>query len=219
MFFHVGTPKGIDDLDRTSAMGLGKIRHKVRIVAIDDEGFPYSEILRRHEFNITELHDIVDIKSVEAYSIVLCDIKGVGKEFKSKYEGAHIIGQIKTFYPDKIVIAFTGQRFDPTYNDFFKMSDLVIKKDIDSDDWIEYLDQAIQWSTDPIHQWRRLRQYLFEHNVPTFTVVLLEDEFVRSFSDRSVKFPSPRLQAMLQDDVKSVLLGIAGNAIFKAIGG
>ncbi|TBT24273.1 hypothetical protein D5E80_23540 [Vibrio parahaemolyticus] len=119
-------------------------RNVADILCIDDQGLKYEGIIRHHGFSIRVLNDIEDIRQVSDYPIVICDIKGIGSKFNSPFEGGHIIQEIKKHYPQKIVVAFSGHQFDARYNKYFKMSDYVLTKDIDSDEWIEVLDEIIK---------------------------------------------------------------------------
>ncbi|SFK58877.1 hypothetical protein [Methylophaga sulfidovorans] len=151
-------------------------RSSVSILCIDDQGLEYENIIRNHNFNIRVLNDIEDIKAVSDYPVVICDIKGVGKKFGSKYEGGHIIEEIKNSYPEKVVIAYTGQQFDATYNKFFSLADFTLTKDVDSDAWVTLLDQTIHRVVSPVEQWKRMRNFLLEKEVPIKIVFKLEQE-------------------------------------------
>jgi len=183
---------------------------------IDDEPFLYKDILNTHDFNIREISDPNDIKAVESYDIVLCDIKGVGKHFNSSFEGGHLIKEIKNRYPSKIIVAYTGQQFDPTYNKFFEMSDFTLKKDISSDEWVESLDKAVKKVIDPIEQWKRLRDLLIKKEISSLQLMYIEDGFVRRHLDSAPSFPSKKLLDMLTPELKSILNGFVANLIFKA---
>jgi hypothetical protein len=193
-------------------------RASVPILCIDDEGLEYEEIIRNHGFNIRVFKDIEDIKAVKEYPIVICDIQGVGKSFGSKYEGAHIIQEIKKHYPEKIVIAHTGQKHDARYNKFFEMSDFTLPKDIDSDEWIDNLDNTIKKVVDPIEQWKRMRDYLYKNDVTTKQVYLLEMEYIDSIlsKDKS-KFAKRKTTLGLSADVRGVLQGFVASLIFKLV--
>jgi hypothetical protein len=205
MFFIIGKPKALSNIKASYVPPIKSDRSNSKIVIIDDEDFKYLDTLRSHDFNVTHLRDIEDFKAVAEYHIVLCDIKGVGKTFKSKFEGAHVIGEIRKLYPFKVIIAYTGHLFDPTFNKYFQVSDYVLKKDIDSEEWVEYLDRAINKAIDPIEQWGRIRKYLLEKDVSIINILLLEDSYVRSILQRTNLFPDDKVMKTLSSDVKDVL--------------
>ena len=145
MVWFFGKTHELSELDNLNRDAEFK-RNAVDILCIDDQGLKYEGIIRHHGFSIRVLNDIEDIRQVSDYPIVICDIKGIGSKFNSPFEGGHIIQEIKKHYPQKIVVAFSGHQFDARYNKYFKMSDYVLTKDIDSDEWIEVLDEIIKKS-------------------------------------------------------------------------
>src|SRR4051812_32693639 len=121
-FIIFGRPKQVSDLkDHTINHSAGSLRSQIPILVVDDQEFPYLEVLRQHGFNLTFFNDISDVRQVNNFPVVVCDIKGVGKSFKSKYEGAHVIAEIKKYFPTKILIAFTAHMFDSSFNKYFAM--------------------------------------------------------------------------------------------------
>ena len=157
MYIIIGSPKTIRDLNGLTNLNIGEMRKKTRIAVIDDEPFAKRNILASHDYQIKEIGDLKDINAVSDYPIILCDIKGVGLHFASKYEGGHLIEEINKFYPNKVIIAYTGERFDPTFNRFFQIADRSIKKDADNDDWENVLDDSLRIANDPIEQWKKIR--------------------------------------------------------------
>lgn len=219
MFIHLGTPKSIKDLDKPS-LKLNQIdRKKVPILVIDDNEFEYLDFLKNNRFDLTYFPDIQSIESAKEYEIILCDINGVGKKFESKYEGAHIISEIHKKYPFKTIIAYTGYTHDPTYNKFFRLADFVFKKDLDGDDWLEHLDNAIDTAVNPQKRWIKLREYLIQNNVSLFEIVKLENEYVNHIIDgKSLKnFPSEKLTKEIDQDVRAVIQSFTASVIFKIL--
>lgn len=127
-FYHFGTPYSIKDLNVPSLKLKNIERINIPILVIDDNEFEYLQHLKNHRFDLTYFDDIQSIESTKEYEIILCDINGVGKKFKSKYEGAHVISEIHKKYPFKTIIAYTGHTHDPSYNRFFKLADYNLQK-------------------------------------------------------------------------------------------
>ncbi len=193
-------------------------RRDIPILCIDDHGLQYEEILRHHNFNIKVIRDIEDIKATSDYPVIICDIKGVGKSFGSEYEGGHIIEEIKKNYPEKVVIAYTGQQFDARYNKFFSMCDFVLTKDIDSDTWVDVLDRTIKKVVCPIEQWKRIRNYLLVHDVTLRKVFELEQEYISAVLQKDKnKFATKNVMSGLSPDVRAVLQGFVSSLIFKLL--
>lgn len=206
----------IEDLPK-NGFNTSENREKVKILIIDDEDFSYLDILKQHNFRITHINDLTDIEQTDPYGIILCDIKGVGRHFASKFEGAHVIQEIKKRYPLKVIYGYTGHQFDADYNQFFSMCDDMLKKDIDSDDWVEKLDIAISTCLDPNEQWKKIRNKLISINIPTRTIATIEDDFVRFALGKQNEFPSKYTSSKIPPEIKDILLSIIGNAIFFAI--
>jgi hypothetical protein len=195
-------------------------RSSVSILCIDDKGLEYENIIRNHNFNIRVLNDIEDLKAVSDYPVIICDIKGIGNKFGSKYEGGHIIEEIKSRYPEKVVIAYTGQQFDATYNRFFSMADFTLTKDIDSDVWVSILDETIKKVVSPIEQWKRMRAFLIERDVPLETVFLLEQEFIDAvLSKDKSKFAKGSTLKNVAADIRAVIQSFVASILFKMVFG
>ena len=143
MYFTIGKPKNVNVLNTADYQFSKPKRSDVPIVIIDDQDVPYIEDLRYNGFNVMHIKDIDQIDSIKGFEIIICDIRGIGKKFKSNFEGAHIISEIRRVYPFKIIIGYTAYTFDPTYNKYLSLADDVFKKDIDIDEWITHLDSII----------------------------------------------------------------------------
>lgn len=122
--------------------------------------------------------------------------------------------RLKKSYPFKIVIGYSGHQFDTSYNNFFKLCDSIVKKDISSDDWIEELDSAISKSIDPKYQWKKLHMMLCEKNVPSKAVIKIEDNFVRKIKAEVEEFPTVDIKKKVSEDVRNILSSLAGSSIF-----
>lgn len=57
------------------------------------------------------------------------------------FQGAYLVKEIYKRYPFKIIIAYTGSRYDPRYNEYLKYAEYNIIKDASSEEWVEKLDQ------------------------------------------------------------------------------
>jgi hypothetical protein len=219
MFLHLGEPKSIKDLNKAS-LKLNKVdRIKVPVLVIDDNEFEYLEHLKNHRFDITYFSDIQSIESAQGYEVILCDINGVGKIFDSKYEGAHVISELYKKYPFKTIIAYTGYTHDPTYNKFFRLADYVFKKDLDGDEWVENLDNAIESAVNPQKKWLKLRDFLIKNNVSLFEIVKLENEYVNNIiaGKDLANFPSTKLNSEIDKDIRAVIQSFTASIIFKAL--
>lgn len=204
----------ISDLSADTALNMPNLvdlRRKIDILIIDDEALLVEERLSASGFHITHKMDIDSVREVEPYSIILCDIKGVGTRFNSPKEGAFLIREIKKLYPNKQVVAYTGSKYDPTYNEYLKCADMIIDKGISLDDWVSLLDDQIKKAINPQYQWQRMRQYLLDADVSTINVAKIEDRYVtaiqkKDFSNLSslANTSNDATKAVISDFVSSV---------------
>jgi len=219
MYITFGKPKSIHDLN-TASYQLSKPRRiDIPMIMIDDEEVPKLGDIRHHGFNLSHFKEIEQIDSVNGFEIVLCDIRGIGKKFHSKFEGAHVISEIRRVYPFKVIIAYSAYTFDPTYNKYFKLADDIIKKDLDIDEWVERLDNAIELSINPVYKWEKIKLFLQTQKISPLDLVKLEDEYVRLF-EKKLKigsFPSKKVKNNLNEETKQVLQSFVTSVIFKLI--
>ncbi len=220
-FRYIGQLKDISALNTPSLKLKELKRSDVKIAIIDDEPFEKLDLLKQHEFNVTKFDDVEVIDTLQAYDIILCDIKGVGIKFNPTYQGAYLMKEIYKKYPFKTIIAYTGIRYDARYNEYLKVADFSVKKDVSSEEWVEKLDKAVDLINNPRYKWERIKKYLLEKDVPLFSLALLEDEYVeriltnKGFHD----FPSNRIKKQLDGDVRAVLQSLTANLIFYIITG
>ena len=177
MFYHqISELNGESILKEQSVSALKKITD---ILVIDDNPFTFLEALRKHEFNIEQKDDLHSLKDVEAYDIILCDVRGVGKFLESKYEGAYLIKQIKEKYPNKSIVAYTANEYDPDFQTYLSYADAIIQKGCALEDWSSLLDKIVKESADPIKQWQKTRSALLESGVSTIDVAKYESQYVK----------------------------------------
>ena len=184
-------------------------RNKIPIAIIDDEPFAYEALLREHSYNIKLFNDIEDVRSLEAFPIILCDIRGVGKVFESKFEGGHLIQEIRSYYPYKVIYAYSGHQLDPSFNKYFQMADRTLKKDISLEDWVSNLDDALKMIIDPCFLWKRMRKRLFQEGITISEIMKLEDQYVSFVKEKKSEFPNKKYSTNLPDKAKALLSGFS----------
>lgn len=193
----------IDDItvsEMTKKERLNDLRKKTDILIIDDEAFAPQEFLELNNYRFTNKMDIDNVRDVSEYSIILCDIRGIGKKLSSTYEGAFVISEIKKNYPEKIVLAYTASQYDPSYNNYLLKADDVLQKNLSTEDWLEVLDKYIYMISDPITQWKKFRNQLLENDVSLLDVAKYENVFVKSYKKGDFK------------DFKNLVNNLEGNA-------
>jgi len=187
------------------------LRKNMNILVIDDEELNVSQGLKDSNFSIYHKQDIGNIKDVEPYEIILCDIRGVGTKLSEGFEGAFVIKEIKKNYPNKHVIAYTASQYDASYNTYLAYADNVVPKGTSLEDWIAILDDEINKIVNPIHQWNLIRDKLLNNGVPTIEIACLESEYVRSFKNKDKK-PLEKMSQQGADIVKNVMAQVLSSA-------
>ena len=174
--------KSINDLNSNSVLEklpLQELKKKIEILVVDDDAFSYLDILKNHGYQITYKKDISDLKDVEPYDCILCDIRGVGRFLGSQYDGAYLVQQIRKNYPSKIIIAYTAESLTANYQDYISSADDIVEKGAEIERWTAILDSYFKDAVDPIKQWEKTRAALFAANVPCIEVAHLESKYVK----------------------------------------
>ena len=162
-------------------ISITDLKKMAEIIVIDDHEFDYLHDLQKYDFNIRQKNDLTDLSDVEVYSIILCDIRGVGKFLKSKYDGANLIKQLRSKYPNKIILAYTAEPYEADFEQFLSSADEVIAKGTYTIElWAALLEKYIKVLADPVKQWERTRKKLFDAGVSTVDVAKYESEYVKA---------------------------------------
>lgn len=195
------------------------LRAAVKIAVIDDERFqPYTN-LKSYGYDITLLPDISKISEISGYDIVLSDLMGVGAHFDQVIGGASVIREIKTNYPTKIVIAYTGARANSAEAIAAKdYCDHFLKKDADLTEWSEMLDAYVGQVFDPYVMWVNAREGLLDQEIDIRDIVKLEDAYVRSVQTQDAEFKNVQ-QALSKTNLSGHAKGIVQSLIASAIYG
>lgn len=166
-----------------------ELKKRTEILIIDDEEFSYLDALKRHEYNITQKNDLTDLRDVEAYKIILCDIRGVGKFLESEFDGAYLIKQLREKYPAKTIIAYTANEYNARFQQYINYADDVVAKgSYDLEDWTSLLDRLLKESSDPVKIWEKTRKMLLDAGVSTVDIAKYESDYVTAINKR--KFDS-----------------------------
>lgn len=212
--FHV-----INELSLSTQTFKPAQRGEFKIAIVDDEVFLYLDQLRRLGFNITTYKDVTDLNMLYSYDVIISDIKGVGKDFNSEFEGAFLLRELKKKYPYKGFAAYTGSAFDIRINTFL-VDIQIIKKDITIDEWCNAIDSLIRNISDPKTVWNRIRKDLLDKEVSLLDLERLEDEFVDRVLNRNCdfsNFPSQKAKKHISTEALNLLSSIASNLLAKLL--
>lgn len=196
------------------------LRSRIPILFIDDNGFVYKEELRDEKYNISCLTKIEDFRVVASYPIVICDIRGVGTNFDKEREGLFVIRELKRLYPFKHYAVYSGA----TNYQIDALDGLEgvsrIKKDPDIEDWRSYLDEFIRMATDPKENWKKIRDFLLQKDVPLLNILLLESNFVDIYNNRPQQmalFPEEKKFPSIKQDIRSIIQSMIAGALLQAV--
>lgn len=206
-FYHFGKLENLHSLKTADVKFRTVERKDVKIAIVDDDDFPYLSTLSKHKFNIDTFSDVMNIESMSAYDIILCDIQGVGKELNENYQGAYLLKEIYDRFPSKVLISYTAYATDITFNKYLQYAEFSMKKDASSEEWVEKLDQAIALVSNPENRWIRTRDMLLKRGVSLFELALLEDEFVyRVINGKSFdNFPPHKIIKSINEEFAPVV--------------
>lgn len=177
----------IEDIKNLSK-SLIQTRDNYRIAIIDDQkNLPLAKSLEQHDFFVKHYLDIKSLDELIKYDIIVSDIEGVGRKFGSVYQGGHLIKEIRTRFPLKYLIAFSGKSFDMNYNQFFKLCDNVSTKNADITEWVGYLDIAINSVSDPAFMWTKARTQFLSSNIPLDLISKIEHSYVKALANKNLE--------------------------------
>ncbi|HCH3681536.1 TPA: hypothetical protein NKU97_003220 [Vibrio parahaemolyticus] len=164
-------------------------RASVKIAIIDDLDVPYLENLRNCGYtNVRHYRDIDNFEMLTPYSVIVCDIRDVGKKL-SKAEGAFIIQQLRKIFPDKYIIAMSSNLYALPIQNYISTADAKIKRDSNPDKILNEIEQGVKAMNSKKLRWIRMRDHLLkEHQMDLYDVWLLEQEFIRSVQSNDKKF-------------------------------
>lgn len=209
----------IKDLNTPSRKIKSASRDRFKIAIIDDEDFVFLEELRKSGFDIRKYDDALDLQMFDSYPIIICDIKGVGKDFKSPMGGAFLIRELKKKYPLKAYAAYTGSTYDISINNYLEGVS-IIKKDIEIDDWCIEINNLIRNISDPKEVWLKIRDILLKEEVDLISLANLEDEYVDIILNKNGdfhNFPSAKKENTLNPDVRAVVQSLVAGIILNTL--
>ncbi|MBO5388952.1 MAG: hypothetical protein J6A59_12660 [Lachnospiraceae bacterium] len=198
--------------------GILKLRTMIDILVIDDEVFEPGDFLTKNNFRLTYKNNIDNVRDVSEYPIIMCDIRGVGKELNEEYQGAYLIKEIKTSYPDKTVIAYTASQYDATYNKFLSYADELLTKGLALEDWVSILDVNLKKMIDPMYQWCDVRNKLFDKGLSTIKVAKLESDYVEACKKKDFKVFEKNTKNM-ESEIRSIIIEFLSSSTVKWIKG
>lgn len=191
-------------------------RANIKIAIIDDMDVPYLDSLQRSGYNVRHYRDIEDFDMLKSYSVIVCDIKGVGQKFKSKLEGAYIIKEARRLYPEKYIIAMSSAVYKINVAKIIDVADDKIIRDTDLDRVSTSISTAVDTMRSNKLRWLRLRDHLLNvHHMDLHDVWKIEQDFIASMLKKDKrKLENSKAVTHANDMVKGLLVNFISGIIF-----
>lgn len=139
-------PNGTVNTSNEIASCLNLNKDNIFILFIDDEKFGVVNILRNGGWKNTKLiKDIKDLDDADLRSahIVFVDINGVGIALQFKNQGIGLASAIKSKYPQKKVVIYSGEPNGDRFDRDLRKVDDVIKKNAEPIEFMNIIDGFI----------------------------------------------------------------------------
>lgn len=176
------------DYNVINGVEFSVLKRNTKVLIIDDDDIVVLSSLYKQGYNIEHKKDIDSLNEIAAYDIVFCDVKGVGKSLSDKYEGAHLVKQIKKEFPDKMVISYSAIGYDSEYEEYLSYADAKVPKGSSIEDWTSIIDEWIEKKANPTVLWENTRTKLLNAGVPIAQIAKYETKYVCAV--KSGKFES-----------------------------
>jgi hypothetical protein len=121
------------------------------------------EALRGRGFNVDYFADISNVRELDRYSIVLCDIKGVGRHMglDGNGHGGIIVSELRKSHPLIYIVMYSAENYNPRFNRFFALADEVMDKgSVSGEAVVELLDRAIAALGSASDLWKRFKKHV-----------------------------------------------------------
>lgn len=159
------------------------LKRKTKIVVIDDEedSFPY-QLLQDDGYTI-EWWDKVDSNKLHRleigdFDIIILDIMGVASKEISDSDGIGVLKRIKSVNKHQIVVAFSGQSYDLSKTEFWKLADEALGKPVTLIQCKELIDNLITKRINVQNYWNAVRDILLSNNISQRNINKVESELV-----------------------------------------
>lgn len=189
------------------SIDMVQIVKRSRILIIDDEPFPYVELLKGDGYNIDYWNGNIErIDNLENgyYDLILLDFHGVGTKISEK-QGFGILEYVKNKNPVQLVIAMSNKDWGLEYQSFIDLADSKISK---TSDYIDF-----KRAIDILLEKRFSKEYYIELIMSQSTIMQkaeIEKYFLKSLKSKK---PAEKLLQKLDPVTIEVVLRITNNAL------
>lgn len=188
--------KTIDSIKTNPITISVQLRQKINICIIDDKKYKVDGLSKLGYVKV-DVHDkALNIDQYSEYDIILCDISGVANDISNKEEGLAFAKELQKVYPISEIYLFTGQNVQ----NYGKSDGIpVIKKPKTNSELATYFDSSLKRIADPTYIWNKIYCFLIQNNVKPKDIVVIEDNFVRAYTNGD-KFNIPNIPGIQSKD-------------------
>lgn len=163
--------------DVAPKLPLSELRKRARILVVDDDekAFPY-KLLQKEGYNVTYWRHVDNLRELETgeYDIIVLDILGIAGPRLSEDDGLGILTHIKRYNPSQIIVAYSGQKFDLSHSEFWKLADDYLGKPSSLLDCKQKIDVLLEQRFTAHYYVNVLRKLLLDQGVSQKKITKLE---------------------------------------------
>lgn len=182
-------------------LSLRELRKQTKIVVIDDDenAFPV-KALQEEGYTIEYWPEVRSLDRLEQgdFDIIVLDIAGVAKKFSPEDDGFGVLQHLKANNPSQIIVAFSGQSFDLSKQQFFRLADDTMPKPVNPLKCKQVLDHLIESRMTVKHLWETVVAVLRTAEVPEKKIKQLEKQIASAISSGG----KPDLKAVVSSVVE-----------------
>jgi len=158
---------------------IQELRKRTKIVVIDDDkdAFPV-QALQDEGYTIEYWQEVQSVDRLERgdFDIIVLDIAGVAQKFSPDEDGFGVLQHVKWHNPAQIIVAFSGQSFDLSKQEFFKLADDTMPKPVTTLKCKQVLDELIESKMTVRHLWKTIVILMRAEGVPEKRINQLETQ-------------------------------------------
>jgi DNA-binding response OmpR family regulator len=167
-----------------------ELKRKTKVVVIDNEedSFPY-KLLQDDGYTI-EWWEKVDAQKLHRlengdFDIIVLDIIGVADKELSDTDGIGVLKRIKSVNKHQLIVAFSGQSYDLSKTEFWKLADDALSKPVTFIQCKEILDSLIKKHINIISYWNAVKDLLVANSIPQATINKMEKDIVKILEENA----------------------------------
>jgi len=172
--------RSISDLKLAIPLSEARKRARILVIEDDEQAFPV-KLLENEGYNVQRWARVENIRKLEEgeFDIIILDIGGISLPEMSQRDGFGVLEHLKKYNPAQIVVAYSGQSFDLSKQQFFKQADDFLAKPSDLLECKEKIDRLLQTRFTAKHYWETLIELLKRNDVPAKKIKRFESFFVQ----------------------------------------